>query len=240
MNLAIDIGNSTVKVAVFDGQELVHYDKFEGHSLEGLEKVSRNYAIEKCIVSSTVNVTDDMKSDVQATGIEKIVYLDSTTRVPVKNLYRTPRTLGTDRLAAAVGAYSQSGGRDALVVDMGTAITYELVTAQGEYLGGNISPGVELRLKALHEFTAKLPKVDREGEKPFWGIDTETAIRCGVLDGVRHEIEGFVKELIVKYPYLVVFLTGGNIFDFDSSIKKRIFVDRYIVLKGLNRILKDY
>lgn len=240
MNLAIDIGNTTVKVAVFDGQELVHYEKFEGHNLEGLKKISRNYAIEKCIVSSTVNVTDEMKSEVCSTGIEKIVYFDNTTRIPIKNLYRTPQTLGADRLAAAVGAYSQSEGRDALVIDMGTAINYELVTAQGEYLGGNISPGIEMRLKALHEFTAKLPKVDREGEKPFWGIDTETAIRCGVLDGVRHEIEGFVKELIVKYPYLVVFLTGGNIFDFGSSVKKRIFVDRYIVLKGLNRILKDY
>lgn len=181
-----------------------------------------------------------MKSHICAVGTEKIVYFDSSTRIPIKNLYRTPRTLGADRLAAAVGAYSESNGHDALVVDMGTAINYELVAAKGEYLGGNISPGIEMRLKALHEFTAKLPKVDKDGEKPFFGVDTETAIRCGVLDGVRHEIEGFIKELIVKYPYLVVFLTGGNTFDFDSSIKKRIFVDRYIVLKGLNRILKDY
>ncbi|MCM1313003.1 MAG: type III pantothenate kinase [Bacteroides sp.] len=239
MNLAIDIGNTTVKVAVFDGQELVYYEKMEGHGLDGLEKLSDDYFIERCIVSSTVNVTDEMKSRISAARIGSIIYFDSATRVPVKNLYRTPNTLGTDRLAAAVGAYCAGKGRDTLVVDMGTAITYELVTAQGEYLGGNISPGIEMRLKALHEFTAKLPKVDRKGEKPFWGRDTETAIRCGVLDGVRHEIEGFIKELIVKYPYLVVFLTGGNIFDFDSSIKKRIFVDRYIVLKGLNRILND-
>lgn len=240
MNLTVDIGNTTAKIAVFDNKDIIYYDKTEGHNLTGLINIAHNYPLEKCIVSSTIPITDETRTIIGSTGIEKIIYFNHLTHIPIKNLYRTPQTLGTDRLAAAIGAYDECRGKDTLVIDMGTAITYEFVTGQGEYIGGNISPGIEMRLKALHEFTAQLPKVEKEGEKPFLGTDTETAIRCGVVDGVRHEIEGLVKELIVKYPYLVVFLTGGNTFDFDSSIKKRIFVDRYIVLKGLNRILKDY
>jgi type III pantothenate kinase len=144
-----------------------------------------------------------------------------------------------DRIAAAVGAYSILPQRDILIIDAGTAITYDIVTKDGEYIGGNISAGIDLRFKALNEFTAKLPLVKSDGVKPFIGNNTETAIRCGILDGVKHEIEGFINQFTAKYPHLLVFLTGGTDFDFDERVKKRIFADKFLVLRGLNRILQE-
>ena len=127
---------------------------------------------------------------------------------------------------------------DLLIIDAGTCITYEFVTAAGEYLGGNISPGLDMRLKALHEHTARLPLIAQEGPTPAIGCDTETAIRAGVVHGIRLEIEGYIRQYQEKYPGLFVFLTGGTCFDFDSRLKNCIFADKYLVPRGLNRILE--
>lgn len=237
MNLAIDIGNSTTKIGIFEDRELIEYKHIDGHDLSSLTDMTKNKSIERSIVSSTVNLTDEIKDDISK-AVGNTIYFDSTTPLPIKNLYRTPETLGTDRLAAAIGAQEERPGCDVLVIDMGTAITYDFVNSQGEYIGGNISPGIEMRLKSLHEFTARLPLIKAKGEKPSIGKDTETAIRCGVIDGVKHEIEGFIRSATVKYPFLFVFLTGGDMIDFDESIKRRTFADNYLVLKGLNRILR--
>lgn len=236
MNLVVDIGNTTVKAAVFAGKEMVDYKREDGQDVSILKKMVDKYDIDRCIISSTANIEERTTQEINNLGCD-IEYLTSKTPLPIKNLYRTPETLGTDRLAGVVGAYDAMPGKDILVIDMGTAITYDIINAKGEYLGGNISPGIAMRLKALHNQTAKLPLVDAEGIKPEIGYDTETAIRCGVTDGVKYEIEGFISAQIVKYPYLLIFLTGGDGFDFDECIKRRIFVDRFLVLKGLNRIL---
>ena len=168
--------------------------------------------------------------------------MDHTTPLPIRNLYATPQTLGTDRLAAVIGAYEETKqltGRyaPALVIDAGTAITYDFINARGEYLGGNISPGVEMRFKALHQFTSRLPLTEAEGPHPSIGHSTDTAIRCGVMDGVRHEIEGFIRSFSVKQSNLLIFLTGGDSIEFDERIKNRIFADKFLVAKGLNSIL---
>lgn len=119
---------------------------------------------------------------------------------------------------------------------MGTAITYDFVNAQGQYLGGNIAPGIEMRLRALHDYTAKLPLVSAEGDCPSIGCSTETAIRAGVTRGVKHEIEGYIREFMSKNSDVSVFLTGGNTINFEDSLKRRIFADKFLIHEGLAEV----
>lgn len=217
--------------------------RFEGHDLHELREMIDGQAIDRCLVSSTVKLSREIQADIDRLNIPSTRYLDHTTPLPVRNAYKTPDTLGSDRLAAAIGAYftacAQAGAAvPVLVIDAGTAITYDFVTADGQYLGGNISPGVEMRFKALHHYTSRLPLVSESGEHPDIGHSTETAIRCGVIDGVRHEIQGFISRFCLKHPRLLVFLTGGDYLDFEESAKKRIFADRFLVHKGLDLILQ--
>ncbi len=248
MNLTIDIGNTTTKIGVFDEDKLVCFQRHEGYALANIKNIVHTYPIDACIISSTGKENDELEKDLADIGCKQILLLSHTTPVPIINKYKSPETLGMDRLAAVVGAYNEMPDKDILIIDAGTAITYDLLTAQGEYLGGNISPGIELRFRALHEFTAKLPLVNQNyslednstiPNQMSIGTNTFSAIKMGVIDGIKYEIEGFIRSFITKYPHLLVFLTGGNAFDFDSTIKKRIFADKYLVLKGLNRILKE-
>ena len=147
--------------------------------------------------------------------------------------------MGMDRLAAVIGAYDLKPNNDILIIDAGTAITFDILNSSGENLGGNISPGVEMRFKALHDYTSLLPLVSGYSVKTEIGVDTISAIQNGVINGVKYEIKGVIDSFVSKYPQLLIFLTGGNDFDFDTRIKKRIFVDKYLVLRGLNRVLKE-
>lgn len=161
------------------------------------------------------------------------------TPIPIENLYSTPKTLGPDRLAAVIGAQACCPNKSILVIDMGTAITYDFVNERGQYIGGNIAPGIEMRLKALHDYTAKLPLVAQEGEKILIGNSTETAIRAGVLQGVKHEIEGYIREFMSKNDDVSVFLTGGDYINFEDSIKRCIFANKFLVHEGLAEVF-DY
>jgi type III pantothenate kinase len=158
--------------------------------------------------------------------------------LPIRSSYQTPETLGKDRLAAVVGAAFLQPDMDILVIDAGTAVTYDCIDASGVYHGGNIAPGVEMRLKALHTFTQKLPLVKVNANVDFLGKDTQSAIQAGVLYGVVLEIDGYIERLMLKYPKLSVFLTGGSAVLFDNKLKSRIFADKNLVLTGLNRILQ--
>ena len=127
-----------------------------------------------------------------------------------------------------------------LVIDAGSAITIDFVGKDGKYNGGNIAPGIKMRLKALHEYTSRLPMVEKDGDTPTMGYDTETAIRSGVINGICHEIEGYINEFKQKYCDVLVFLTGGDEKPLKNRIKSCIFADKYLVAKGLKRILLDY
>ncbi len=236
MNLIIDIGNTVAKVALFRGDELVEVLYTSNQSLEILPAVCGRYAIDRAIIATVVDLAEQARLQVGKLPFP-VLWLDSHTRLPVVNLYHTPETLGYDRIAAAVGAHAQYPDKNILVIDAGTCITYEFVDALGQYHGGNISPGLQMRFKALHQFTGRLPLVVSEGEVPALGYDTETAIRAGVIKGIEHEIEGYIQALKYKYPEVLVFLTGGDDFSFDTNLKSVIFADRFLVLKGLNRIL---
>ncbi|MBQ0141832.1 MAG: type III pantothenate kinase [Prevotellaceae bacterium] len=237
MNLCIDIGNSAIKAGVFEGKTLLKDIHKKYHDTSWIKSFVEGVDIEKCIVSSVVDFTDENKKDIEDV-CKNFVMLTHNTPIPIKNLYATPETLGTDRLAAAVGAYDETHS-NTVIIDMGTAITYDIVTEAGEYLGGNISPGMRLRFAALHDYTAKLPLITRNGNLPKFGTDTETAIRCGVMRGIEYEISQFISEMSKKFPKLLVFLTGGSEIDFEDYVKKRIFVNKNLVLKGLNVILSN-
>ncbi|WP_291529732.1 type III pantothenate kinase [Bacteroides sp. UBA939] len=236
MNLVIDIGNTVAKIAVFDGVSLLEVAYDSNENLDHLPGIYHKYHFEKAIVATVIDLKEQVVEQLASLSIP-VLWLNETTPLPVANLYETPETLGYDRMAAVVGANEQFPGKDILVIDAGTCITYEFVDADGRYHGGNISPGMQMRFRALHQFTSRLPMVQREGRELPMGKDTETAIRAGVLNGLEYEILGYITALKHKYPELLVFLTGGDDFSFATNLKSIIFADRFLVLKGLNRIL---
>lgn len=236
MKLIIDIGNTVVKMVAFRGDEPVDEIRAESGKLAGLCDFVKKYDFRRGIVGTVRNLLDSEEEALSRLPFP-LLRLSPDTPVPITNRYRTPQTLGSDRLAAVIGASSLKPGHDLLIIDAGTCITYEVIDARGNYWGGNIAPGMQMRLRALHEFTGRLPLVEAEGDVPGMGYSTETAIRSGVLRGMKYEIEGYIKSMRSKYPHLLVFLTGGDRINFDTNIKNIIFTDRYIVPRGLNKIL---
>ena len=239
LNLIIDIGNNSTKLFLFSGEQIILHTRKRGNPVELIAEWSKAYNIKKAIVSTVINLTAEQKKEIESNGYP-ILWFSNETPVPIGIKYSTPHTLGSDRIAAAVGAASEAPGRNLLVIDAGSAITIDIVDKEGNFCGGNIAPGIDMRLKALHEFTGRLPLVDKEGETPEYGHDTETAIRSGVIKGVCHEINGYINEYKEKYGEVFVFLTGGNEKTLISNIKNRIFADKFLVAKGLNRILTNY
>ena len=237
MNLIVDIGNTSAKLAVFENGELKESVRCSNQTLEALPALCEKYTIRKGIVSSVVSLTDEIRQVLDGQSFP-IMEFNHKTPIPIRNLYKTPETLGMDRLAAVIGAYAMQPSRPILVVDAGTCITFDFIDGLGNYHGGNISPGMDMRFKALHQFTSKLPEVSSEGDAPFYGQSTETAIRSGVIRGIEFEISGYIERLKKNYSSLLVFLTGGNEFSFETNLKSGIFADGLLVLKGLNRILE--
>jgi type III pantothenate kinase len=225
-------------MVAFQGDEPVDMIRSESGELTGLEAFVRKHRFSKGIVGSVRNLSACEEKALESLKFPLLRFSPSTP-IPISNRYRTPETLGSDRLAAVIGASSLKPNTDLLIIDAGTCITYEVIDARGNYWGGNIAPGMQMRLRALHEFTARLPLVEAEGEVPGMGYSTETAIRSGVLRGMKYEIEGYIKSMRSKFPHLQVFLTGGDHINFDTNIKNSIFSDRYLVPRGLNKIL-DY
>ena len=236
MNLIIDIGNTVAKIAAFDGNTMQEVIYDSNQTLEELPAFCRKYTFERAIVATVIDLGKQALAQLASLSAP-LLWLDEKTPLPVENLYETPQTLGYDRMAAVVGANEQFPGKNILVIDAGTCITYEFIDAAGRYHGGNISPGMQMRFRALHRFTGRLPLVSAEGRRVPMGKDTDTAIREGVLKGIEHEISGYIMAMKHKYAEVLVFLTGGDDFSFDTNLKSIIFADRFLVLKGLNRIL---
>lgn len=236
-NLCIDRGNSSSKIAVFEGDNLLFSQKYEDLSRVVFDEITQVFGINNCILSSVVN-DNHLIAMYMAEMQIRFIELSHKTALPIQNAYETPETLGKDRLAAVVGAASICPKRDLLVIDAGTAITYDFITAEGVYLGGNISAGIDMRLNALHIFTQKLPLVAPSVDFPVLGTNTTSALTSGAVQGVVFEIEGYINHLKFKYPELLTFLTGGSSFFFDTKLKSAIFAENNLVLIGLNRILQ--
>lgn len=237
MNLVVDIGNTLVKFAVFEHGELVRQHVVEEPREEDFAALLQGGRAERAIVASTRGAMPALVETVRR-HTDRLLEFTPATPVPIGNAYWTPETLGRDRLAAAVGAATLYPGRNALIVDFGTAVTLDVVSAEGVFLGGCISPGVAMRFRALHEYTASLPLCEATDCQSLVGRSTGEAIRFGVMNALTFEIEGYMARLEAEFENLCVIFTGGDAKFFAKRIKNTIFANCNLVFCGLNRILE--
>lgn len=238
MNLVIDIGNTRTKFSVFNRGEVlitVPVKEFLPGDIDVLQ--NEHPGLQKAILSAVKDYPPELKSALQ-NKFEQFIELDANTPIPLENCYKTPETLGKDRIAAAVGGFDLYPGNNLLIIDAGTAITYDIVNDKNQYLGGNISPGIEMRFKALHQFTGKLPLVKQQNFNKLYGTSTEEAIRAGVQNGVAFEIDKAIDTFKEFYKNLKVIITGGDAEFFDKKLKNSFFVNFNLTALGLNRILE--
>ncbi|MBP6230610.1 MAG: type III pantothenate kinase [Paludibacteraceae bacterium] len=236
MNLVVDCGNSTTKIAVFDGENIVSKSVFTSLAVQDLIPLFSTCTIDRAILSAVGILNDDVVQFIH-NKVSFCIELQASTSIPIQNNYATPSTLGLDRLAVAVGANYLHPARNILIIDAGTAITYEFVDETNTYQGGSISPGVKTRFKSLHHYTQRLPLLEPETTLELFGNNTRTAMLTGVMNGLIHEIDGYVADFKQNYRELLTFLTGGDAFYFDKRLKSSIFVSDNLLLIGLNRIL---
>jgi len=235
INLIIDIGNSFVKTAFFKNKDLLSseiHDNFTENTVKHLLSI---YQVEAAILSSVR--PHDQKAASLLSDNCLLIQLTHQTPVPVDNYYESSETLGMDRLAGVAGASEFFPGKNCLIIDAGTCITYDLITAEKKYLGGSISPGLNMRFKALHNFTGNLPLLNITEINYICGKTTEESVLSGVINGTIAEIDEIINKYKQYYPDLNVIMSGGDMFFFDKKLKNQIFALEKIVLFGLNEIL---
>ncbi|AFU69033.1 pantothenate kinase type III CoaA-like protein [Psychroflexus torquis ATCC 700755] len=239
MNLAIDIGNTLVKLAIFDQDQLLESSSSSSENvlthvnalIEAYPKLSNG------IISSTAQVPKDLKN--KLTSQLNLVEFTHESKVNFKNNYTTPETLGLDRIALVVAASEIYPNANVLVIDAGTCITYDFLDKTNTYQGGAISPGLQMRFKAMHTFTEKLPLITKSCQNTYFiGKSTHEAMRIGVFKSVCYEIDGYIEDYLADYEDLTVVLTGGDYYLLSASIKNSIFATSNFLLKGLNKILQ--
>ena len=239
MNLIIDIGNSSVKIAVFELHELLKTWRCSVDKLPNkVSEICTQYPkISQLLVSSVTEFSDLLFSELSHYG--KVYVLHHKLKMPFKNLYTTPETLGLDRLALVAAATQHYPKTNALVIDAGTCITYDFVDANAHYFGGAISPGLKMRYKALNNQTAQLPLLHPSNLKSYIGTSTEASIHSGVVHGIVQEIQGVISTYSSDYSDLTVILTGGDANFLCKQFKISIFANSNFLLEGLNFLL-DY
>lgn len=233
MNVVVDSGNSSAKVGIFDHQTLIEKRVFG--SEVSLQEFLASLHVDNILVSSVNTPGEKILSWVR-NGTRKF-FLTPVLPLPVKNLYKTPETLGVDRIAGVCGAWQLFPFQSSLVIDAGTCITYDFIDEKGSYHGGGISPGLHMRFKAMNTFTARLPLISPALHPPLVGDSTETSMQTGVVNGVVSEMEGIISRYLEKFPRLKVILCGGDTDFFEKQVKASIFASPELVLVGLNSIL---
>lgn len=234
--LCIDIGNSFAKLAMYVDGKIDAYERYPDLSITQLDGLRERYDYNKAIISSTRHLDRRVINAIHKKY--DLLELDHNTPIPIENLYATPATLGRDRLAAVIGAQAQYPGKDIAVIDLGTCNTFDIINSKKQFLGGNIGPGVDMKLKAMHHFTDKLPLPKRVFLDNPIGKDTTSALQNGAFWGTIFEIESFIERMKAQFPDLIVILTGGDAQIFGEKLKSKIFVAPNLVLDGLHEILK--
>jgi type III pantothenate kinase len=235
MLLAIDIGNTRIKGAVFEHDTLLEAFVFSLDELE-ISIVSILKKFPNCsdlIVASVGNTPKEVFLAFE--NQLNIHFISHQSLFPFKNLYETPETLGIDRMVLASGAVLEFPNYNRLVIDAGTCVTYDFIDAEDNYLGGAISPGIRLRYEALHQYTAKLPLLTKEYPDHYIGNSTQQAIHTGVIQGLLHEIDGFIMQYQTQYPNIIIILTGGDADFLAKRLKNTIFANSNFLLESLNQ-----
>ncbi len=236
MKLAIDIGNTFTKLAIFEQTEIIKLYHFKQFSIKELYQIEADYSnINSAIVSTVNKLPQALKGYLYKNY--HFIELNSNTPIPIVNKYKTPETLGNDRLAAVVAGASLYPNQNVLVIDAGSCITFDFVNRKNEYIGGSISPGIQIRFKAMNSFTQNLPLIEYKKFDYLIGSTTEESILSGVLNGVLNEIDGIITSYKGNYENLTIILGGGDYICFDKRLKNNIFAIPNIVLLGLNVIL---
>ena len=234
MHLVVDIGNTKIKAAVFEGTALLEkfvLDKIEAK--KNFEKIFEKYPlINKSILASVGKDDFELLSLLEKKS--SLVTIGRDSSFPFNNKYATPATLGIDRMVLSAGAVLQYPSVNRLVIDAGTCITYDFVDSNNNYLGGAISPGLQLRYDAMHNFTAKLPLLYPEIPSHYIGRSTEQAMHSGVVNGTLHELEGFIEQYNEQYQELTIILTGGDADFLAKRLKNTIFANSNFLLESLN------
>jgi type III pantothenate kinase len=238
MKLIVDIGNTLIKAAVFNGDKLERSFEFEAEEQFISKNLTSIYNIEYCLISSVKTDTDRLICYLKK---QCIVHLfTAQTPLPIKNSYTTPETLGSDRLAAVAGASALYPYKNVLVIDTGTCIKYNFISDKNEFVGGGISLGLQMRFKALNTFTARLPLLNTdESFLILIGATTNDNILSGVQTGIIAEVDGIIDQYKSLYNNLTVVITGGDFNFFVKRLKNSIFADQFLILKGLNKILDN-
>jgi type III pantothenate kinase len=235
MNLIVDIGNTSIKVAQFKQGNCINIERFKDRRL--FLEYSSSLSFNSAIISSVREETFTKKFGNQ---FEQALVLSHTTALPISNVYHTPETLGNDRLANAVGAFNAFPNQNTLTIDVGTCLKFDFINTNNEYLGGSISPGLRMRFKALYTLTDNLPLIEDVEINQLIGNDTTSSIQVGCHQGMVAEISNMIVQYERKYDNLNIILTGGDLssfWDIELSQKSSIFADEFHTLKGLNTIL---
>ena len=236
MNLVVDIGNNFFKLGIFENSNLVFsfFDKNDKIDVE-IEKIIRSYTkITSALIS---NVSSIKINDILNKLNIKIYELDSTFIFPFKLNYKTPESLGNDRLALAAAATILFPNSNNLVIDAGTCITIDFIDNNNHFMGGSISPGVKMRYDSLNHYTANLPLLKNENNFNYPGDSTNASIHAGIIGGVSNEINGFIKQINSRNNKVNVILTGGDAKILSKTLKITIFANQNFILEGLNCIL---
>lgn len=237
MRTAIDVGNTNVKIGWFAGTQPEETLVFPSQPFSGWYTILADRALGECILSTVVPLPEHIRHYL-AMKAQKLHVLGTDSRLPFISRYRTPQSLGNDRIALAAAAVAGYPEQDTLVISAGTCITYNFITAAGEFLGGAISPGLRMRIQAMHDHTAALPLVTPEGDKPVLGYDTETSLRSGGLNGMIFEMQGYINFLQKEYNSLTVVISGGDSQLVGENLKYPAEVRPDLVLDGLCKILE--
>ena len=235
-NLAIDIGNSKTKFGLFQTKKLLQFKVLNNQALAESNQLFSDFDPEWVILSSVNRKAEQQLKLDQISN--KLIELSHNSKLPFELSYHTPETLGKDRIAAVAAAQAEYPAQNALVIDAGTCVTYDFIDQTGRYYGGAISPGIQMRLKAMHQFTDQLPLLSWDGEPTnLTGQSSINSMLSGAVNGLRLEVDGFIEEYKSKHKNLKVLLTGGDAPLFEKDLKNGIFADPNLVLKGLNEIL---
>ena len=238
MNLIIDIGNTRVKLAVYEENSCVDkYIVLKKDFLKSIKNIlNKNPKIKKGIISSVDFFSKEEENDLKK--LLNLTVVSTSMSLPFKNLYETPKTLGLDRIALIAAAADQYRKENVLVIDAGTCITYDFLNSKNEYLGGAISLGLTIRYEALHNLTAKLPQLKPDDSNFLIGNSTESSIHSGVINGLVNEIDGIIQQYQSTYKDLTIILTGGDTNFLSKRLKSSIFANSNFLLEGLNHLLK--